>query len=147
MIVRLPLDMRTAMVIEGAGMAHSHALACVLGVRELPRTVDDFVRIFSMAEWVDILAKLRALRAHDLHRTFPIARQYCGCRMLIEKCPGDGSGAPCPAHSELVNVLLCSGHWIGSYADTGCDQSGRVTIGHLAENPTIDEIGKIPPLR
>lgn len=74
------------------GTEGAHALACALGFTIVLR-VDQVVE---RGEWLDALAKMRGMAFANVLRTFPVVRQACGCRLVVE--------------SEHLLARLCQHH-------------------------------------
>ncbi len=128
---RFPLDERTTLLIEARGSRGAFALACVLGLRYVPITVE---RVFARAEWTEILARIRVYHMHSHLAGLPIYRQHCGCAITILSCRACVyDDAPQP-HTGHLEVKLCAGHHLPATLDTdGCPLSNRVVIGFTEE--------------
>jgi hypothetical protein len=127
---RFPLDFHTWLVVDVEGVLGAFALATMLGLREVP----SIPAMLNRAEWVDILAKLRGMRAMSVEALgFPVVRQYCGCRAFVERAVEPRQP---PHHHDTLVVVFCSGH---TYKDTGGARvHEQCTIGRLVPKSEDD---------
>src|SRR5690349_9700384 len=101
---RFPVDADRMLEINPQGMTGAFGLMCALGVNRIDSPIE---RAYERAEWVDIIAKIRAMTMADTLYRFPVVRQYCGCQLRVDPVGADLVGT---SYVGVLRVRLCVGH-------------------------------------